>query len=103
MTTRKHPHAERPEHDEDTGHHHGPAEAATSGDTVGHGSGHGAHGARGGGHGKHEGHHVEMFRRRFWVSLLLSIPVVVTSHMVVDWFGYDLDFGGVEWVGPVLG
>ncbi len=55
------------------------------------------------GHGKHAGHHVEMFRRRFWVSLLLSIPVVATSHMVMDWFGYDLDFAGIEWVGPVLG
>ena len=56
-----------------------------------------------GGHGKHAGHHVEMFRRRFWVSLLLSVPVVVTSHMVMDWFGYELDFAGIEWVGPVLG
>ena len=57
----------------------------------------------GGGHGKHAGHHVEMFRRRFWISLLLAIPVVATSHMVMDWFGYDLDFAGMEWVGPLLG
>ncbi|MEY2477721.1 MAG: P-type Cu2+ transporter [Actinomycetota bacterium] len=53
----------------------------------------------------HDGHgdHVAMFRRRFWWSLLLTIPVVVTSHMVMDWFGYNLDFSGMEWVGPVLG
>ena len=57
----------------------------------------------GGGHGKHAGHHVEMFRRRFWWSLLLSVPVVATSHMVMDWFGYSLDFAGMEWVGPILG
>jgi len=44
-----------------------------------------------------------MFRRRFWWSLLLSIPVVATSHMVMDWFGYTLDFPGMSWVGPVLG
>jgi Cu2+-exporting ATPase len=44
-----------------------------------------------------------MFRRRFWASLALSVPVVATSHMVMDWFGYDLDFTGVEWVGPILG
>ncbi len=56
-----------------------------------------------GGHGKHAGHHVEMFRRRFWWSLLLTLPVVATSHMVMDWFGYDLEFAGMEWVGPVLG
>ena len=23
--------------------------------------------------------------------------------MVMDWFGYELDFPGMEWVGPVLG
>jgi Cu2+-exporting ATPase len=57
----------------------------------------------GGGHGTHDGHHVEMFRRRFWWSLVLTVPLVVTSHMVMDWFGYELDFPGIEWVGPVLG
>jgi Cu2+-exporting ATPase len=44
-----------------------------------------------------------MFRRRFWWSLLLTIPVVVTSQMVMDWFHYDLDFYGIEWIGPALG
>jgi P-type Cu2+ transporter len=44
-----------------------------------------------------------MFRRRFWWSLLLTIPMVVTSHMVMEWFGYELDFPGMDWVGPVLG
>jgi Cu2+-exporting ATPase len=66
-------------------------------------TGHGSHGGHGEGAGKHAGHHVEMFRRRFWWSLLLTVPVVLTSHMVMDWFGYDLDFYGMEWVGPVLG
>jgi Cu2+-exporting ATPase len=56
-----------------------------------------------GGHGKHAGHHVEQFRRRFWWSLLLTIPVVITSEMVMEWFGYELDFRGIEWVGPILG
>jgi Cu2+-exporting ATPase len=53
--------------------------------------------------GKHAGHHTEAFRRRFWWSLLLTVPVVATSHMVMDWFGYELDFAGIEWVGPILG
>ena len=58
-----------------------------------------------GGHGGHGGHadHIGMFRRRFWWSLLLSVPVVLTSHMIMDWFGYTLDFPGIEWVGPILG
>ena len=55
------------------------------------------------GHGKHAGHHVEMFRRRFWWSLLLTVPLVLTSHMVMDWFGYTIDFYGIDWIGPVLG
>ena len=79
-------------------------------DTKTHG-GHRSHHANSGeehaddGHGGHGGHgdHAEMFRRRFWWSLLLTVPVVATSHMVMDWFGYRLDFYGVEWIGPVLG
>ncbi|MGC4898564.1 heavy metal translocating P-type ATPase [Micromonospora echinospora] len=71
-----------------------------------HGSGHdtGHHGGgHGGGHGAHAGHDPEQFRRRFWLSLALTVPIVVTSHMVMDWFGYSLGFPGVSWVGPVLG
>ena len=49
------------------------------------------------------GDHVAMFRRRFWWSLLLTVPVVLTSEMVMDWFGYELDFRGIDLVGPVLG
>src|SRR5688572_13829714 len=51
----------------------------------------------------HHHDHIAMFRRRFWWSLLLTAPVVATSHMVMGWFGYALDFPGMELVGPVLG
>jgi Cu2+-exporting ATPase len=69
---------------------------------------HGSHGSHGshnahGGHDKHAGHDPEMFRRKFWLSLALTIPLVVTSHMIMDWFGYTLDFSGMAYVGPVLG
>ena len=53
------------------------------------------------GHDKHAGHDPEQFKRRFWLTFALTIPVVVTSEMVMDWFGYTLS--GVAWVGPVLG
>ena len=53
-------------------------------------------------HGGH-GDHIGMFRRRFWWSLTLTVPTVATSHMVMDWLGYSLDFPGMELVGPVLG
>jgi Cu2+-exporting ATPase len=65
-------------------------------------SGHGAeHDGPHRNHDKHAGHDPAMFRRRFWLSLLLSIPIVLSSAMVMDWFGYELS--GVAWVGPVLG
>jgi P-type Cu2+ transporter len=54
-----------------------------------------------GGNDKHAGHDPEVFRRRFWLTLLVSVPVIVTSGMIMDWFGYRLS--GVGWVGPVLG
>jgi P-type Cu2+ transporter len=79
-------------HSDHIGGHGGPGERAAPG-------GHGASG----GHGAHAGHSVAMFRRRFWWSLLLSVPVVLTSHMVMDWFGYELDLPAMGWVGPVLG
>ena len=40
------------------------------------------------GHDKHAGHSVAMFRDRFWLSLLLTIPVLVWSEMVQEWLGY---------------
>ncbi|MBK5289587.1 MAG: copper-translocating P-type ATPase [Acidimicrobiia bacterium] len=67
--------------------------------------GHDGHGAHDGhaGHDKHAGHDPEAFRRRFWLSLALTIPLVLTSDMVMHWFGYSLDFRGMFLVGPVLG
>jgi Cu2+-exporting ATPase len=81
-------------------HHHDPAPATTAG----HGSdaGHAAHAERGG-HDGHAGHDPEIFRRRFWLSLILTVPLVVTGEMVMDWFGYELDLPGQAWLGPVLG
>ncbi|MBW3634122.1 MAG: cadmium-translocating P-type ATPase [Chloroflexi bacterium] len=56
------------------------------------------------GHDKHAGHSVEMFRSRFWISLLLSIPVVLYSPMVQEWLRFSMPaFPGSELVSPVLG
>ena len=65
-------------------------------------SAHGVHGDHAG-HDKHAGHDPEMFRRRFWLTLVLTIPLVVTGEMIMDWFGYSLDFWGMDLLGPVLG
>jgi P-type Cu2+ transporter len=65
-------------------------------------SAHPGHG--GNGHDKHAGHSVAMFRDRFWLSLLLTLPVVFFSEMIQEWFGYTApSFPGSDWIGPVLG
>ena len=47
-------------------------------------------------HDRHagQGAHGEVFRRLFWWTLLLAVPVIVSSTMVQDWFGYHLTFWG---------
>ncbi|WP_459808287.1 copper-translocating P-type ATPase [Halopiger thermotolerans] len=50
----------------------------------------------------HEGHE-QMFRRRFFVSTLLSIPVLLYSEMLQDWLGFSVPaFPGSEWINPVF-
>ena len=57
-----------------------------------------------GGHDKHEGHSPDMFRRKFWLSLVLTIPTVVWGHMLMRLTGWEAPaFPGSEWVPPVLG
>jgi len=44
-----------------------------------------------------------MFRRRFWVSLALSVPVIFFSEFIQDVFGYTAPtFPGSVWITPVL-
>ena len=59
-----------------------------------------------GGHHGHGGHgdHAAMFRSRFWVSLALSVPVVLYSEMFQMWLGFAApQFPGSGWVVPILG
>ncbi len=56
----------------------------------------------GGANVDHSGHE-QMFRRRFWVCLLLSIPVLLYSPMIQEWLGFSMpDFPGSRWVTPVF-
>ncbi|NLG52162.1 MAG: HAD-IC family P-type ATPase, partial [Chloroflexi bacterium] len=57
---------------------------------------------------EHEAHishvgHEEMFRRRFWVCLALSIPVLIFTPAIQDFFGFTLPaFPGSALIVPVL-
>jgi Cu2+-exporting ATPase len=77
----------------------------TAPDAVDHGihAAHGDHDAAG--HDKHAGHSVEMFRQKFWGTLLLSIPTIVWAPMIQHWFGYDAPGGTVasRWIPAIFG
>lgn len=49
-------------------------------------------------HDEHMGHHTEDFLKRFWICLILTIPVLLLSEMIQHWFGYHLDFPGAKFV-----
>ena len=52
------------------------------------------------GHAEHD--HAAQFRDRFWLSLLLALPVIGFSPMFADLLGYGLP-PGTAWISPVLG
>jgi Cu2+-exporting ATPase len=61
-------------------------------------------GAEHAGHDKHAGHSVAMFREKFWISLVLTIPTLVWGHMLQRAFGYTAPlFPGSTWIPSVFG
>jgi len=59
-------------------------------------------GAMHGGHAGHGGHdHSAMiadFRRRFWVVLVLTLPIMALSPMIQHWLGTSWAFPGSNWL-----
>src|SRR5690554_8030267 len=55
------------------------------------------------GHDKHAGHHTHDFLKRFWISLILTIPVLLLSHMVQDWLNFSIRFQGDQYMLLALG
>ena len=73
-------------------------------------SAHGAHGSHdvhdaAASHDKHAGHSVEMFRQKFWGTLLLSIPTIIWAPMIQHWFGYEAPGGPAasRWIPAIFG
>lgn len=55
------------------------------------------------GHDKHAGHSPEMFKRRFFISLILTLPILYLDPHFQEWFGYQaVQFPGSDWVSPIL-
>jgi len=73
-------------------HHHAPAHVEHAGRA--------AHA----GHDKHAGHSVEMFRRKFWISLVLTIPATIWGEMIPHLLAFTPpEFPGSRWIPVVFG
>lgn len=53
-------------------------------------------------HGEHgHDHHrmmIEDFKRRFWLSVILTLPILLLSPMIQNWIGVNWDFSGSNYV-----
>ena len=80
----------RPEKDEHSYHHQNHAHNSESDSSAA-------------GFDKHAGHHTPDFLKRFWITLVLSVPVLLLSHMIQQWLGFTIAFQGDKYVLLVLG
>jgi Cu2+-exporting ATPase len=88
-----------------TTHHHdtekAPADASIHGGHNGHG-GSEEHAEHSKAHADHSGHE-QLFRRKFWVSLILSIPVLIFSEGLATLLGFaPPSFPGSQSIAPVF-
>ncbi|MGH2102066.1 copper-translocating P-type ATPase [Aerococcus urinaeequi] len=75
-----------------TSHHH---DTQHNHEHMNHGEhNHDHNGHSGHGHGGHGAHMMEDFKQRFWVVLILSIPLAIIAPMLMHLFGYHIDFPG---------
>lgn len=72
--------------------------------------GHGSHAPEHSGHtghadhGSHAGHSEMIFKRPFWISLVLTIPVLIYAELFQELFGYSAPrFPGSRFVSLILG
>jgi P-type Cu2+ transporter len=63
-------------------------------------TGHGEHAA----HDKHAGHSVAMFRNKFWITLLLTLPALVWGEMIPHALGFTPPaVPGARWIPVIFG
>lgn len=57
-----------------------------------------------GGHDKHEGHNPAMFKQKFWLSLILTLPVLYFSQTIQNLLNFSpIAISGSEYVPAILG
>ncbi len=53
-------------------------------------------------HHDHHAHMIEDFKKRFWISLVITLPIVVLAPMIQGLIGYELRFNGDRYVQFIL-
>ncbi len=56
------------------------------------------HGGHNGGHHNHHEMMIEDFKRRFFISLIVTVPILVLSPMIQEWTNIELSFTGSNYV-----
>ena len=49
----------------------------------------------------HHNHHemmIQDFKKRFFVSMILTVPILILSPMIQSWFNIDVSFVGSDYV-----
>jgi Cu2+-exporting ATPase len=54
----------------------------------------GKHGMKGHDHSMHHMHMIQDFKKRFWISLVITLPIVVLAPMIQGLLGYEFRFEG---------
>ncbi|MFB6275231.1 MAG: heavy metal translocating P-type ATPase, partial [Halothece sp.] len=56
-------------------------------------------------HGNDHAHHdPAIFKQRFFICLILTLPILYFSDLIQTWLNYQaITFPGVNWVNPILG
>ena len=79
-----HEHSPGHTHNHNQGHDHSSHGHSHHGSGQGHNHGHT--------HDHDHHHHLESLRQRFWVCLILTVPVLLLSEMIQMWLGFSLTF-----------
>jgi Cu2+-exporting ATPase len=52
------------------------------------------HDDHGGGHHDHHAHMVDDFKKRFYISLAVTVPILILSPMIQEFFNFEVTFSG---------
>jgi Cu2+-exporting ATPase len=87
---------EKHNHDHQKHHHHEHGSETKKS----HSSGHQTNNKSDHQHGHHDHHAmmIEDFKKRFWVSLVLTVPILALSHMIQQLLGFELTFFGDQYI-----